>query len=354
MSKPETTSRIPGHPPAPPGEPRLEHVAEPCACYPGEEVTLYTRLHLPEKAPARSAVGKGAPAHTLRISIPNGVEILAYRQLQGAKIDTARLEVLPNAAAAPTLVWVVEQAGLCEYATTLKILPTLKDLALQSRAELFSAEGESLAQEEVCVLVRSQGRYLRLLPELYAEDDLMARFLMLFESFWAPIDRQVNGIDNYFDPGLAPEAFLLWLASWLGMEWGENTPASPLLTAKRQRQLIRSAVWLHRSRGTRLSLQRYLEIFTGGKVEILEHRANDFRIGKSAMLGPNIAFGKGNYPHTFTVTLRLPQPHASDPHALRRAAEDIINEQKPAHTRYTLHIESAALPEPAASRSPER
>ena len=33
--------------------------------------------------------------------------------------------------------------------------------------------------------MQTKGSYLRYLPEIYEDDALMARFLMLFESFWA-------------------------------------------------------------------------------------------------------------------------------------------------------------------------
>jgi hypothetical protein len=114
----------------------------------------------------------------------------------------------------------------------------------------------------------------------------------------------------------------------------------------RQRQLVRSAIWLLRQRGTKQALQQYLEIYTGGQVRITEHRAADFRLGSSGKLGLGVALGTGNHPHTFTVQIRLPEEQSvglaeegSAPgHVRRSMIESIIDAEKPAHTSYTLKI----------------
>jgi hypothetical protein len=91
-----------------------------------------------------------------------------------------------------------------------------------------------------------------------------------------------------------------------------------------------------------------LEIFTGEQAEIIEHRANNFRLGPEGRLGPGIALGTLNVPHTFTVI--MPAPPVSELEAdeesarreteRRRIIESIIQAEKPAHTGYTLRFES--------------
>ena len=365
------------------GQLALAHVFEPLNAYPGEPLALHTRL-----VPGSSA---GKPAlHSmgamLRITLPPGMEVVAARQLEGPELPPSLLEVSQGRLPVTELVWRLppgQPAAVCMFHTALRLQPANDNPLLTgllrgvpSAAQAFSVarlldnDGNPLAEESTSLILHPKGRYLRYLPEMYAEDDFMGRFLMLFESFWAPIERQVAGIENYFDPQLAPAAFLPWLASWLGLELldapdtslknevphGNEVLEVPL---ERRRRLIQSAVLLNRSRGTSSSLKTFLEIYTGGKVEIVEHRANDLRLGKMAILGPNVALGTGNRPHTFTVTLRLPSP-GPDPETarrraeLRRTVEQIIDEQKPAHTSYTLQIADlpeATKPEPGVRSS---
>jgi phage tail-like protein len=248
------------------------------------------------------------------------------------------------------LVWSFEgelPAGTrCEYQAQARVAPTERDASLESRALATNREYGILGEETTTVAIRAKGKYLRYLPELYEQDELMARFLMLFESFWAPIETQSDNVRHYFNPEMTPDDFLPWLASWVGLELDER------LSRERQRQLIRSAVSLYRRRGVKQALEEYLEIYTGGQAEIIEHRAHNFRLGPDARLGPGIALGRDNKPHTFTVILHLPPLSLSaedgaedeDERARRelerrRAIETLIETEKPAHTGYTLRIE---------------
>ncbi len=117
----------------------------------------------------------------------------------------------------------------------------------------------------------------------------------------------------------------------------------------RQRRLIQSAVWLYRKRGTKQGLKEYLEIYTGGRAEITEYRAHNFILGPQARLGPSIALGTGNMPHTFSVELYLPPepaPARDEREQERkelerqRRIEALIEAEKPAQTYFALHIKT--------------
>ena len=79
---------------------------------------------------------------------------------------------------------------------------------------------------------------------------------------------------------------------------------------------------------------------------IVEHTARNFRLGPTTLMGPNIALGTSNQPHAFTVILRLPPGGGPDPAKARQELERrlaaVIEAEKPAHTVYTLRIETAA------------
>lgn len=321
----------------PQGPVRVDHVVDFYRRYRGELVTFYTRLEVRE--PVSDL--------TLRIRIPNGLELGDY----GLPLEqNGLIPYLETGDWASYLIWRLEDdvpAGTRhEYVARARVSPTIHDRQLESRAVVTSGDQTVQAEQTVSITVQARGSYLRYLPALYERDDLMARYLMLFESFWAPVEMQIDSIDSYFDPRITPTGFLPWLASWLDLELDENWPD------QRLRQLIRWAIALHRSRGTKWGLLKYLEIYTGQRAEIVERRANNFVIGSEARLGPGIALGRGNRPHTFSVTLALAPLEIDDEEERerrekirRRTIEAIIDMQKPAHTVYSLHLKSLSLEE---------
>jgi len=199
--------------------------------------------------------------------------------------------------------------------------------------------------QTLSIQVSPRAGYLRHLPGIYEADELVSRLLMLFESFWGPIEQQITNIHYYLDPRMTPAALLPWLASWADWVMDERWPEA------RQRQLAQALVSLYRRRGTPRGLREMLALYTGldpdgDAIEIVEHRANNFVLGPTACLGPGVALGTRNVPHTFSVRLRLPrlQSHGSPAEAEREEArrrqtiEDIIEMEKPAHTRCALQI----------------
>ncbi len=324
------------------GPVRVAHVADRYNGYPGETITFYTRLE------AREAVAGGV---TVRVMVPPGLSLTEYASASEQSELLPTLEV--DSAQNRYVVWALNDdlpaGSRSEYRASAEIEPTQEALTLTSRATVSGVETDLPLEETVSVVVRPTGRYVQHLPAIYERDELMGRFLMLFESFWKPINQQIDTIHYYFDPRITPADFLPWLASWLDLELDERWPVN------RQRQLIRWAIALHRSRGTKWGLLKYLEIYTGQQADIVERRARNFILGKAARMGPGIALGQGNRPHTFTVNLRLPPieaPTEKEQKRLeairRRTIESIIEMQKPAHTVYTLNIEplsSADRPE---------
>ena len=309
---------------------QVAHVADYNRRYPGEVVTFFSRVQ----------VGQPVANLTLRVSLPAGLTLGDYRAL------TEKNGLMPQLAVgneANYLVWSLAgdlPAGATrEFQAEASVVPSIGQTRLESRAVVTDSSQAILAEETATIAVRSKGGYIQHLPALYEQDDLIGRFLMLFESFWKPIDQQTDHISFYLDPRITPPRFLPWLAAWLDLELDEDWPEP------RRRQLIRWAIALHRSRGTKWGLTKYLEIYTGQKAEITEHRANNFVLGNTACLGPGIAMGRGNRPHTFTVTLRLPPLEIEDEaervrqgRIRRRTIEAIIARQKPAHTVYSLQL----------------
>ena len=155
-----------------------------------------------------------------------------------------------------------------------------------------------------------QSRLLNYLPSIYADDPFLDGFLKIFESIWQPLERQMDVLYAYFDPRLTPSEFLPWLSTWVDLALDENWPEA------RRRELIRRAAELYRRRGTAGALRDYLTIYMGVQPDIVED-------------GP-----EGNVFH-FTVVFQVSDPATIDQDRIKR----IIEEEKPAHTIYTLQVE---------------
>jgi phage tail-like protein len=347
-----------------PAQPALTvaHVADFYRRYPGETVKFYTRVE----------VLRPLPGYRLSVSLPPGLEMEAYQAPPAHGDELPQIVQQEDGGRAVTwhLEGPLEPGTRYEYQVQATVRPTQQDTTYQSRAVVAWKKDDGLqgnpdqeamrrsilAQptrqgqlptattslaETACVAVAAKGRYLKYLPALYADDELMGRFLMLFESFWAPIERTIDQLPFYLDPRTSPPDLLPWLACWLDLVLDERWPE------EKRRRLLRSAVTLYRKRGTRQGLREYLEIYTGQVPLIVEHRAHNFRIGPDARLGPGIALGTQNVPHTFAVVLRLPPIRAQDGRTVEQQEDErchmierIIEAEKPAHTAYALRIEA--------------
>jgi phage tail-like protein len=148
--------------------------------------------------------------------------------------------------------------------------------------------------------------WLQYLPAIYSDDEFLGRYLLIFESILSPIVWMIDNFDLYLTPDIAPSAWLEWMAGWFDLL------LLPELPIERQREIMRQAGWLFLRRGTRVGLQRLLELYFGVTPEIVE---------------------TGNC--RFVVRLPLSES------ALKMGADvanRLINSQKPAFASYTLEV----------------
>ena len=309
----------------------VAHVADFYRRYPGESIIFFTRVE----------VHQPLTGFSLRITVPDGLVPGAAQATANHDGSLSQLVVVDGTC---YLIWNLnKELGVgerCEYQFEATLAPTEHEQALSSQAVVMAnvrSNGQDLstrAAATVTIAVTPKGRLLKYLPALYTEqDELMGRFVMLFESFWGPIEDRIDQVHYYFDPKLAPPDLLPWLATWVDLTLDEQWPD------EKRRRLLSSMVELYRKRGTRRGLQQYLEIYTGQQAHITEYRAHNFQLGKITRLGPSAALGNRNVSHTFSVTLNLPAAANEDQRAARRRKiEAIIESEKPVHTAYALII----------------
>lgn len=206
----------------------------------------------------------------------------------------------------------------------------------------------------------------------------LGRFLMAFESIllglpksrlaeWADVQQQpgfeeilggvfeqgsseklLDGIQRYFDPGPAgladsrkvadynrtPSEFLGWLAGWVALALRDDW------TDDHKRNFIAKAVQLYRLRGTKAGVAQFVQTYTGGPpVEIFEQAA-EFQVGDHSRIGVDTVLG-GGAPFFFRVKLT-----SSDPLGFKKQMDMVtalIELQKPAHTSFSLEVETLQL-----------
>jgi len=154
-------------------------------------------------------------------------------------------------------------------------------------------------------------KYLDYLPAVFAENDFLGRYLLIFEAIWESLEQRQDHIEMYFDPRTCPEAFLPWLAGWFDFKTGFHWPEA------RTRDLVEQVSDLYRFRGTAYGLAKMLEVWTGATPQITQDP---------------------NQPFVFHV--RIKHSQEADGQIDRAMVERLLNEHKPAAAGYTLDIES--------------
>jgi phage tail-like protein len=149
--------------------------------------------------------------------------------------------------------------------------------------------------------------YIESLPIIYADNDFLARFLLLFQTVWEPLEQRQDHIEMYFDPRTSPASFLPWLASWLDLSFNQHWPET------RRRRLLAEAIDLYRWRGTRYGLVRMIEVCTGITPEVSDTVTQ---------------------PYTFDVKITLPKGGDID----KNLIDELIQAHKPAHAGYRLEV----------------
>jgi phage tail-like protein len=194
---------------------------------------------------------------------------------------------------------------------------------------------------------------LEYLPAVFQEDrpsaapNFLGRFLLAFEhvllglgdAALPGLEETIAGLYRYFEPGAtlaegerAPKEFLDWLAGWVAVTLREDWDEV------RRRDLIARAAPLYRMRGTRRGVEEFLRIYTRLGVSIDEFRTA-LQVGEHSTIGVDTLVD-GGAPFFFHVRVMLPTPDPAQIRTQREVASAIVDLQKPAHTYYTLAVET--------------
>lgn len=141
-----------------------------------------------------------------------------------------------------------------------------------------------------------------------SHDSFLARYLGIFEATLLPIDWSISNFDLFLDIATTPTEFLSWWEIWFPLIMDSRWDAL------QRRKLLAEAVELFNWRGTKRSLLRIVELYTGRSVEI-DDEASDLAIS------------------TFRIRIAGTNINEIENLNLLKSALDLF---KPAHTSYIL------------------
>lgn len=166
------------------------------------------------------------------------------------------------------------------------------------------------------------------LPEVYVEGgDFLRHYIGIFQSLYLDVEHVIDHIPDYLDVQTMPEAFLNEIGSWLGID-----NRADIFSPKQMRQILSEAIALNGGKGTKVTLERVLTLYTGIKPKIIEYFNWSEQIeGKSLCQTYQWLYGKD--PSYFAVIIEKEKcTEVID----REKLQLLIDQFKPAMTRYQL------------------
>lgn len=190
--------------------------------------------------------------------------------------------------------------------------------------------------------------------DIVIDDDPVRRFLFIFQHLQTRLTDKVDRLNELIDPLMTDPRFLPWLASWVGFELDGSLPVH------QQRELVRRAIRLYRTRGTRRGIEEMVRVLTSAPVRIREReKAKPVVLGNNAVIGGKDVverYRRGEIKGCFlmeptsraetsffTLTLE-PRPRFEQrfgeraPGVLRRIV-GVVSQERPVHVMFTIQFD---------------
>lgn len=134
-------------------------------------------------------------------------------------------------------------------------------IALQA----YNVEGEDYVLEEIAVEYPKK-TFLDYFPQIYSEkNDFFERYVGLFQSIYLDIEDHITKLPMFLDVDTAPDHFLNYLGSWVGIDNSEE-----IFSSSQMRQVLRKAMEINAGKGTKTTLMQLIELYTGARSIIIE------------------------------------------------------------------------------------
>lgn len=103
------------------------------------------------------------------------------------------------------------------------------------------------------------------LPVGMTDSEFFVRFIGIFQHVGDSLLADADNIDNVADVTVAPDTMVRWMGSWIGTDSIDASLADEL-----QRRIVAGAASTLTLRGTAEGLRRFLELTSGGEVEVTD------------------------------------------------------------------------------------
>lgn len=230
---------------------------------------------------------------------------------------------------------------------------------------IYQGEGVVRSRELVRARDTALQRWGDALPqEQYTEtavdEDPMRRFLFIFQHMMTTITDRIDRIVDLTDPLLCDPKFLPWLASWVGFELDESLPVH------QQRELVRRAIRLYRTRGTRQGIEEMVRVLTSAPVRVRERqRPMPAALGKAVLIGGRDVverYHRGEPPGAYLMepTTRrntsffalILEPRdrfrgrfGERASSVLRRIVHVVSQERPVHIAFTIHFDDRPVPQ---------
>lgn len=198
-----------------------------------------------------------------------------------------------------------------------------------------------------------------LTTETRVDEQPLRRFLFIFQHQMTTVTDTIDRLPDLTDPRACEPRFLPWLASWVGFDLDESLPVH------QQRELVRRAIKLYRSRGTRRGLEDMVEVLTTAPVRVRERaRPTPMVLGQATLAGGEDAGQRylrdepagcylvdpDRYEDTDFFVLLLESRRAFQERFGERAVAvlgriaDVVSRERPCHIAFTVRFEQDVEP----------
>jgi phage tail-like protein len=193
--------------------------------------------------------------------------------------------------------------------------------------------------------------YTDLLPRVFRRDadaaSFLSHFLALFEHTLTRAEDRYERFSRDLNPATVPADAVDWLASLVDLAF------DPSWSLARKRALLENIMELYRTRGTVRGIQRYIELYTGERPEILEGflerplqspalGAQGMRLGATTLLSATSAQAapetllEHRFANRFTVFVY--STDECEDSVLLSVVDRIIATSRPAQAAYSLRL----------------
>lgn len=229
---------------------------------------------------------------------------------------------------------------------------------------VFQGEGPVSSRELVRTRDTALQRWGGSLPEekytdTQVDEDPMRRFMFIFQHLMTSLTDRIDRLVDLTDPLLCDAKFLPWLASWVGFELDESLPVH------QQRELVRRAIRLYRTRGTRGGIEEMVRVLTSAPARIRERqKAAPVVLGKCVLVGGRDVverYQRGEPPGCyliepserkqtsfFTLLLeprdRFRTRFGERASGVLRRIVHVVSQERPIHVAFTVQFDDRQLP----------